>query len=284
MIDQGHRVPVRAAAVAGSFYPGRPGELRRMIDRFVGSSKPDARALAVIVPHAGYVYSGSVAGAVFASVILPETFVILAPAHRMQRPVFAVMTEGFWETPLGTVPVDGRLAASIQRRCPAMTHDPEAHAQEHSLEVQIPFLQYFRKEISIVPIIVSSRASLEDLGSMGEAVAAAIRDDGRDVLVVASTDMSHYISASKAKLLDGRAIERILALDASGLVKTVFEHDISMCGVLPAAAAVKAAVSLGATRAELVRYANSGEVTGDDREVVGYAGLRLLGGDARTVR
>ncbi|MHB8055969.1 MAG: AmmeMemoRadiSam system protein B [Candidatus Aminicenantales bacterium] len=266
----------RAAAVAGSFYPGNAAELRRLIGLMVDPKKGKTKAFGVVCPHAGYIYSGAVAGAVYSSVELPETFVILAPAHRPQRPPFAIMTEGEWETPLGTVPVNAALAAAIQERCRAMIADSAAHALEHSLEVQIPFLQVLRKNISIVPINVSSRSSLKQLMEAGEAIAEAIRECGKDVLLVASTDMSHYISAGAAKKLDGMAIERILTLDPAGLVETVLDNDISMCGVFPTAVVLAAAKALGATRAELVAYANSGEVTGDDREVVAYAGLRIL--------
>ncbi|HOF82191.1 MAG: AmmeMemoRadiSam system protein B [Acidobacteriota bacterium] len=265
----------RAAAVAGSFYPASASELRRMLGSLVDPARKKVKAAAVVCPHAGYVYSGAVAGAVYSSVEMPGTFVILAPAHRPQRPAFAIMSEGSWETPLGSVPVDEELAAAIRAKCPAVVDDPAAHAAEHSLEVQIPFLQYLRKSPAIVPLNVSARADFPRLREAGEAIAAAVRESGKDVLLVASTDMSHYISADRAKLLDGLAIDRILALDARGLVETVFDNDISMCGVLPTAAVVVAAAALGATRAELVAYANSGEVTGDDREVVAYAGLRI---------
>jgi AmmeMemoRadiSam system protein B len=182
---------------------------------------------------------------------LPEHVVILAPAHRPQKTVFAVWTEGVWETPLGTVAVATDLAEAI-------------------------LLQYFRESISLVPINVSNRASYDQLSGAGEAIAGAIRALGGDVLVIASTDMSHYVPAAQAKALDRMAIDRILALDPRGLVETVFERDISMCGVLPTAAAIIAAVLLGATSAELIAYATSGDVTGDDREVVGYAGFRLV--------
>jgi AmmeMemoRadiSam system protein B len=266
----------RPPAVAGSFYPGNAAELRRMLGLLVDPKKEKTKAFGVVCPHAGYVYSGAVAGAVYSSVELPETFVILAPAHRPQGPAFAIMTEGEWETPLGTVPVDTALASAIQSRCRAMIVDPSAHALEHSLEVQIPFLQYLGKNISIVPISVSSRSSLEPLTEAGEAIAGAIRESGKDVLLVASTDMSHYISAGAAKKLDGMAVERIQALDSAGLVGTVLDNDISMCGVFPTAVVLVAAQALGATRAELVAYTNSGAVTGDDREVVAYAGLRII--------
>ncbi|MBM3312161.1 MAG: AmmeMemoRadiSam system protein B, partial [Candidatus Aminicenantes bacterium] len=260
-------------AVAGSFYPANPDDLRRMIARM---TTPDARrtkALAVIAPHAGYVYSGAVAGAVYSSVEIPASCLVLAPAHRPTRTLFALMEEGLWETPLATIPIDAGLAKDLRSRCPLVQSDPAAHAEEHSLEVQLPFLQYFRPDVSIVPVNVSYRAGLADLEALGRAAAQAIQASGKDVLLVASTDMSHYLSASAARELDVQAIDRILALDPEGLVKVVRQEDISMCGVLPTAAALFAARILGAGRAELIRYATSGDVTGDDREVVAYAGL-----------
>jgi AmmeMemoRadiSam system protein B len=266
----------RKAAVAGQFYPGSSAELRRMIDRMVVPQAPKENAVAVIAPHAGFIYSGTVAGAVYSSVAIPATCVILAPAHRPIRPLFAIMSEGSWETPFGAVPIEGGLAADIQRRCRLVQVDAAAHAQEHSLEVQLPFLQYFRADFSLVPVNVSYRASVEDLEALGEAMAEAVRESGTETLLVASTDMSHYISAAEAREKDFRAIDRILALDAPGLVDVVREENISMCGVLPTAAVLVAAKALGARRAELVRYATSGEVTGDEREVVAYAGLRVL--------
>jgi AmmeMemoRadiSam system protein B len=263
----------RKPAVAGSFYPGNPAELRRAIARMTLPDAPKTKALAVVVPHAGYIYSGAVAGAVYSTVEIPATCLVLAPAHRPTRTLFAVMEEGSWETPLGNVPVDAGLASGLRARCGLVRPDPAAHAGEHSLEVQLPFLQHFRPDVSIVPVNISSRAGLADLEDLGRGAAEAIRAGGKDVLLVASTDMSHYLSAAAARALDFQAIDRILALDPAGLVEVVRREDISMCGVLPTAAALFAARVLGARRAELVRYSTSGDVTGDDREVVAYAGL-----------
>lgn len=266
----------RPAAVAGSFYPRGEAELRRMIAGMTSSDVPRVKAAAVVAPHAGYVYSGPVAGAVYSSVVLPSTYIILAPAHRPIRPTFALMDDGTWETPLGSIPVESGLAAEILRLCPEARVDPAAHAAEHSLEVHLPFLQAQRSGISIVPINVSYRAGFDELASLGRAIAAAIKEFGPDVLLIASTDMSHYVSAAAARKKDFLAIDRILALDPRGLVEIVRDEDITMCGVLPTAAVLIAAAEVGATKGELVRYATSGDVTGDDREVVGYAGLRIL--------
>lgn len=265
----------RKAAVAGQFYPGRPDELRRMLGRMVESGAPKRKALAVVSPHAGFVYSGPVAGAVFSSVELPETFVILAPSHRPIRSLFAMMDAGEWETPLGTVGIAADLAGGILGSVKSARVDAAAHAAEHSLEVQIPFIQFFKAEAKIVPIAISYLAGFADLEDLGTALAAAITTHKKDVLIVASTDMSHYVSREEARRKDFLAIQKILDLDPRGLFDVVKEEEISMCGFQPVTAALIAAKALGARRAELVKYATSGDVTGDS-QVVGYAGLRVL--------
>ena len=265
----------RKAAVAGYFYPGRADDLRRMLSRMVVAKEKKERAKAVVSPHAGFIYSGPVAGAVYSSVEIPGTVVLLAPSHRPILPTFALMTEGDWETPLGALPVAGDLARLIMKYSEFVQDDPSAHRQEHSLEVQLPFLQFFKPEFSLVPIAVSHLASFEELKSLGGAVARGILELGRDTLIVASTDMSHYISADEAREKDSLAIEKVLALDAKGLVDVVKREGISMCGYQPTAAALVAAKVLGAKTAELIKYANSGDQTGDYREVVGYAGIRI---------
>jgi len=266
----------RKAAVAGQFYPGRPDELRRMLERMVDPAARKEKALAVVSPHAGYIYSGSVAGAVFSSVELPDTFVILAPSHRPIRSLFALMNEGEWETPLGTIGIAADLAEGILASAESAKADPAGHAAEHSLEVQLPFIQFFKPEFKIVPINISSLASFADLEDLGTAVAAAIRAQKKDVLIVASTDMSHYLGRAEAERKDTLAIRKILALDPRGLFDIVVGENISMCGFQPVTAALVAAKTLGARKAELVKYATSGDVTGDDLQVVGYAGLRIL--------
>jgi AmmeMemoRadiSam system protein B len=266
----------RPAAVAGTFYPSSGRELRRMIEGFIPEETEKWRAKTVVVPHAGYIYSGAVAGATFASVEIPESVLILGPSHRPIRSLFAVMEEGVWETPLGPVPVEPRLAAAILRSSPGTAADPGAHAGEHSLEVQVPFLQVLKPSVSIVPIAISHRAGFEELSRLGEAAASAIRSLGAETLIVASTDMSHFISRAEARKKDFLAIERILDLNPRGLFDVVVEEDISMCGFQPVTAALVASLALGASRSELVAYATSADRTGDDREVVGYAGLRIV--------
>ncbi len=270
----------RKAFVAGYFYPGSKGELEAAMARMArvpeGQSRSKVKALAVVCPHAGYEYSGEVAGAVYAGVEVPPTAVILGPAHRSIDPMFAIQAAGAWETPLGQSPVDCDLAAAILKGDDRVRDDPEAHDQEHSLEVQLPFLQHFRSDVSIVPIAVSYIAEYEDLEALGRALAKAIRESRRKVLIVASTDMSHYVPRARAEALDRLAIDAIVKLDPRGLYDVVRDRDISMCGVRPVTAALVAARELGASKGELVLYRTSGDRTGDMREVVGYAGLRVV--------
>lgn len=268
---------IRRPAVAGpfSFYPDRPAELRSMIKGMVDPQAKKEKALAVVSPHAGFVYSGHVAGAVFSSVFLPEHILILGPSHHGIRPVFAVMKEGVWQMPFGEVSLDSDLAEAVRKHSPLIQEDENAHKNEHSLEVQLPFLQYFVKNISLVPICISYQANFQQLEELGQAIAAGIRELGRDTLIVASTDMSHYVSQEEAKRKDFLAIEKILSLDAQGLYDVVQDEDISMCGFQPVTATILAARELGAKKAELIRYMTSGDASGDYSHVVGYAGLRI---------
>ena len=266
----------RKPVVAGSFYPASGSVLRRMIEQMIDPAAAKVKAKAVVSPHAGYMYSGPVAGAVFGSVQIPKECVILCPTHRGIRSMFALMSEGSWETPLGDIPISAGLAAAIKHHSALIEEDAAAHSGEHSLEVQLPFLQYLRPEVSFVPICVSHLAGWTELQELGRAVAAAIKDFRSDVLIVASTDMSHYISQESAKKKDFLAIGRALELDPHGLFDIVRGHDISMCGFQPTVAALVAAKELGASKGELVKYQTSGDVTGDLSAVVGYAGIRII--------
>lgn len=263
----------RTPVVADRFYPGNPEQLRSTMKILVPEVSEENKqlALAVVMPHAGYIYSGATAGATISQVRVPETALIMGPNHHGRGAALALGTED-WRMPLGTVPVDRQLAACILRNSSVIVEDQEAHLSEHSLEVQVPFLQQVQKRLRIVPLVVSQipydlcRTAAHDL-------AAAIRMHGQPVLIVASTDMSHYESRQKATQKDSLAIERMLALDPQGLYATVLGNRISMCGVIPTTIALLTALELGATQAELIRYTDSGEASGDTSQVVGYAGL-----------
>ncbi len=263
----------RTPAVADRFYPGNPEQLRSAMDILVPevAEENKKQALAVVMPHAGYVYSGATAGATISQVRVPETVLIMGPNHHGRGAALALGTED-WRMPMGTVPIDQRLASSILLQSSAITEDQDAHLLEHSLEVQVPFLQQVQARLQIVPLVVS-HISYDLCRTVAHDLASAIKAHGQPVLIVASTDMSHYESRQQAAQKDMLAIERILALDSQGLYATVAGNRISMCGVIPTTIALLTALELGATQAELVRYTDSGEASGETSQVVGYAGL-----------
>lgn len=265
---------IRKAVVAGQFYAGRAkalqSDIKSLLSRQVGIKKEEA--LAAVCPHAGYIYSGEVAGAVYARLQVPKVVVILCPNHTgLGRPV-ALMSEGAWETPLGQVPISSALAKQILKQSGLIEEDSAAHLGEHSLEVQLPFLQTIREDFQLVPICLGeiSYSSCEELA---QGLVRAVSSFPEKVLLVASTDMTHYEPHEKAKRKDMKAIEKVLALDPRGLYETVKAEAISMCGYVPTTVALAAAKELGATQAELVMYRTSGEVSGDYEQVVGYAGI-----------
>ena len=266
----------RKPSVAGYFYPHNSGALRNMIKEMVDTHADKKKAISVISPHAGYVYSGEVAGCVFSSIILPKSYIILGPNHQDVSTSMSIMKKGVWETPLGDASIDATLADLIIRRSDILKESAKNHAQEHSLEVQVPFIQYLKGEISFVPISIAHFATYEELEELGMALAGAIREYGQEVLIVASTDMSHYVSQEEAKEKDFLAIEKILDLDASGLFDVVKTENISMCGFQPTTATIIASKELTAKKAELIKYQTSGDVSGDYLKVVGYAGIRII--------
>jgi AmmeMemoRadiSam system protein B len=233
-------------------------------------TEPDA-AIAAIGPHAGYVYSGGILGETYARVRVPGHVVVLCPNHTGLGARRSLWSGGAWELPGGEVPVDGALAERVRSEA-GLELDEAAHRYEHSIEVHLPFLRARRPDVHIVPICLAN-LGLDDCRELGLGLAEAVRGFEHDVLIAASTDMSHYVSAERARKLDMLAIERILALDPAGLHAVVRDQRISMCGHLPTAVALYAAIELGASAAELVRYGNSGEQSGDFERVVGYAGV-----------
>jgi AmmeMemoRadiSam system protein B len=268
---------VRRPAVAGRFYPGKVEALTQQLDQCLGvddAAAPEitAAALGCIVPHAGYMYSGQVAGAVFRRLPARSTYIILCPNHTGRGAPLAMMSKGEWLTPLGPVPIDAALAARLQQSCRLLAEDAKAHEGEHAIEVELPFLQRSVGAFSFVPIAigVSRYAALE---ALGHGMAQALKSLGAPVMVVASSDMNHYEPDDVTRVKDHLAIDHVLALDPAGLYDTVRDKDISMCGYGPAVAMLTAVKDLGATRAELIRYATSGDANGDRSAVVGYAGM-----------
>lgn len=264
---------LRPPAVAGRFYPDDPAELTRQIAGFASfAEKPLRPALACLVPHAGYRYSGHVAGAVYARVKLPRRFLLLGPRHFPRGKPQAILSQGAWETPLGRAEIDSELARDLTGAYPQLCEDSVAHQTEHALEVQLPFLQSLIGDFRFVPIALGPTDYIQ-LESLGHAMAEVLRRQPDPVLMIASSDMNHYESDEITRRKDGLAIERVLALDAAGLFDVVRREEISMCGFGPAVSMLTAARLLGATRATLVRYATSGDINGDRNEVVGYAGV-----------
>jgi AmmeMemoRadiSam system protein B len=266
----------RKPSVAGYFYPHNSGALRKMIEEMVDPKAERKKAVSVISPHAGYVYSGKVAGSVFSSVTLPDSFIILGPNHHDVSTGISIMRQGVWETPLGDVSVNTTLADLIMKQSSTPKENAQSHAQEHSLEVQMPFIQYLKGDTSFVPISIAYFVTYDDLEELGKAIAEAIREYSQDVLIVASTDMSHYVSQEVAKRKDFLAIEKILELDARGLYDVVKRENISMCGFQPTTATIIASKELKAKKAELIKYQTSGDISGDFFKVVGYAGIRII--------
>ena len=263
---------LRRPAVANQFYEGDPVRLRSELATLIPTTAHAQPAIAAISPHAGYIYSGHVAGAVFSRVKVPEHVVIMGPNHTGYGSYAEIMTQGIWQMPLGDVPVSQELASLILDNSTVLQEGYQAHLYEHSLEVQVPFLQFLQPGLKIVPVCLGP-LDLESCLEVGRAVASALASFEQPVLLVASTDMSHYVSAEVAKELDQLAIKQILALDPAGLYNTVKENGITMCGYVPTTATIEASNRIGASRAELVKYANSGEINGDYTRVVGYAGL-----------
>jgi len=267
---------VRPPAVAGRFYPRDPEDLRAEVDGYLspaGSLKQaPVRAIGCIAPHAGYIYSGHVAGAVFARLEIPRRCIVLCPNHTGQGRALAIMSDGAWETPLGEVPIDADLAGTLKERFPAVQEDSAAHRAEHAVEVELPFLLVRQPELTFVPIALGT-TQYEILEQLGTALAEMIAAQKDPILIVASGDMNHYESDVVTRAKDHRAIERILTLDPSGLHDVVTQQNISMCGLGPVVAMLTAARQLGAKSAELVKYATSGDVSGDREMVVGYAGV-----------
>ena len=265
---------LRAAVVAGQFYPGRKDALLASVSALMPESSGQKPAIAVMSPHAGYVYSGKVAGQTFAGVKIPSEAIILGPNHHGRGHVAAVYASGAWETPLGTTPISASLAERILDECPMAAEDTLAHRFEHSLEVQLPFLQLKAPQTCIVPICIS-HMPLDLLLEMGKGLARAVSACSEPPLIIASTDMTHYESGENARTKDFMALEKVLQIDPQGLYRVVFDNRISMCGVLPTVVMLEAARALGAEHAQLIRYSNSGDVTGDQAEVVGYAGVMV---------
>ena len=263
---------IRNPSVAGYFYPGTAAALKAALAKYIDKKAPKVEAVGLLCPHAGYQYSGAVTGAAISRIVFKDTFVIMGPTHSGLGEPFSVMPEGTWRTPLGDVEVDAELAQKIIDLSQYAKADYEAHREEHAVEVQLPFLQYIKPDVKIVPVILAG-ASLAIYREIGHAVARAIKETKKSVVILASGDMTHYEPAEKAREKDMKAVESMLALDEAELTQRYNNLHITMCAHGPVTTLIAAAKELGVTGAELVDYRNSGDGTGDYSSVVGYAGV-----------
>lgn len=273
---------MRNPCVAGQFYSGsREGLKEQIKECFLSDIGPgelpksgDAKRdiVGCVVPHAGYMYSGAVAAHVYAELAkqaVPETIVIIGFNHRGIGSLAALSNDD-WETPLGVVGTDREVVGELSKYCKLMDIDETAHIDEHSLEVQLPFLQYIYDDFKMVPLSLNWAAS-EILDEISECLSKI----EKDVLVIASSDFTHYEAHESATQKDKNAISHILNMDEKRFLQTVYENKLSICGFVPIASCIAASKKIGATKAELLKYSTSGDVTGDYHQVVGYAGIVL---------
>jgi AmmeMemoRadiSam system protein B len=264
---------IRKSVIAGTWYPSNPRILRADIEEFfhnVPDEKIEGTITGLIAPHAGYVYSGQVAAFAY-KIIRGETFdavILLGPSHRTFFHGVSVYDRGGYETPLGVAPVDVSLAKDIMAQSKMISYIPAAHSQEHSLEIQVPFLQVALKEFRFVPLVLGEQ-DRQTCYTLADSIVKAIGD--RRVLIVGSSDLSHFHSYEKAVKLDSVVLRRIEKMDAGGLLKDLEENVSEACGGGPAAVTMMVSKMLGADRTKILKYANSGDVTGDRGSVVGYA-------------
>lgn len=265
----------RKPAVSGYFYPSNPEELLYEIEEYM-PSQTKLKARGAICPHAGYVYSGHVAGSVYSRISSAETFILLGPNHTGYGADISLMTEGQWEIPLGSLKINEELAKKIMENSSA-TEDLQAHVYEHSLEVQLPFIYKLNPQARIVPMTLKM-LSLKDCLSLAQGIAKSVEELAlKDkVIIIASTDMSHYLPDDLVRRVDSLAIEKIKAFDPEGLYNTVLEHRISMCGVIPTTVMLQATKLLGAKEVQIIKYATSAEVSRDYDKVVGYLGAIVI--------
>lgn len=271
---------MRTPYAAGLFYLGYEEGLRRDVKKLLLTQPgrdQKIKAKGIVVPHAGYEYSGPVAGSVYGAIEPPKRFVVIGPNHSGFGFPISIEDSGAWKTPLGEAVIDEILAAGILAKSQNVKVSYDAHRLEHSVEVQLPFLQEIAgNNLSFVPMAMKGIRDTSVYREVGLAMADTMKSIGEEVLIVASTDFTHYEPLSVAETLDKLAIDAIIDLDPELLLQTVYENGISMCGVGPVAAMLYAVIELGAKKAELIKYATSADSTMDTSSVVGYGGLVVL--------
>lgn len=266
---------LREPVVSGQFYPPTQDLIKKQIGSFLPKLRENkSKVLAVVVPHAGYIYSGEVAVNVIAGIEIPKNVILIGPNHTGIGPKVSIMPSGTWKTPMGSLEINESLAGSLIENSKLFSKDQSAHSYEHSLEVELPILQYFSQDFKIVPIILSS-LKFDEITDIAEAISKAIKEGDLkdDILLLASTDMTHYETEEDAARKDKLAIEQILKLDAKALLDAAINNDFSMCGKDPTAVIIETSLRLGAKEARLIKYETSAKASGDHDQVVGYAGL-----------
>src|SRR6266850_2721967 len=266
-------VMIREPAVAGRFYPAKPDDLLKAIQSYVQPDDPRTQVIGIVAPHAGYMYSGHVAGAVYSRIQVPSRNVILCPNHTGLGTPLSIMRSGAWQTPLGDMQIDQELCESLMAADSHLEDDAEAHRYEHALEVHLPFIQHVAGASATFAPITVGTANWQRLEELGRAIGEVLQKIDRTALIIASSDMNHYESDAVTRVKDHKAIDQVLAMDPRGLYDVERSENISMCGYGPTVAMLVAARMLGASKAELVKYATSGDVSLDFDRVVGYAGM-----------
>jgi MEMO1 family protein len=263
---------IREPVVAGQFYPGTASELKNTLRSLIKENVEKEEVIGLVAPHAGYIYSGSVVGEVLSRTKIPDTVLIMGPNHTGRGKPYSIMTSGTWITPLGKIEIDSDLALRLTAASQYLKTDTLAHEMEHSIEVQLPFLQYLKPDVKIVPIILGIQDG-PALKALGIEMAQVIQNSQKKVLIFASSDMNHYEAQKTTQKKDRQAIEAILELDPDKLINRIETQDISMCGYGPATVMLSAVNAMGGGKAELIKYQTSGDVSGDLSAVVGYAGI-----------
>ena len=268
---------VREPAVAGQFYPGSAAEVNAELDRLILPQSQKRHALAIITPHAGWMYSGFTAGKLYSSVEIPDRVLLVGPNHHGLGSVYAVCDAGTWRTPIGDVPIAEPLAAELLDKCELLAPDGLAHRKEHCLEVQVPMLLRANPRVRIVPLLIGGgwpeSGGRRNLHEIADAVALTVREYKQPVLLVASTDLNHYEDQETSNIKDKLVLDAVVKLDEEALMDRVTDVGVTMCGVAATYIVLAAAKKLGAHRAELLDYRTSGDVSGDFSRVVGYGAV-----------
>ncbi len=263
---------IRNSIVSGQFYPSNRESLNKMIEAFKPKDSSKISAKGVILPHAGYIYSGKVAVVTLAKVLKKTKIIILGPNHSGLGAKFGLWAKGSWKTPYGNIEIDEELAQRILDKEGVIAEDYLAHQGEHSIEVELPILKYFFKEFKFVPI-ACSRANIKDYQKAASQIFEAIKNEKEDILVVVSTDLTHYEPDASARRKDRLAIDAIVNLDEENLVSQIRKENITMCGEPSVSIALGCLKKMGARKSQVILYQTSGDTSGDYSSVVGYTGM-----------